>query len=212
MHTSLQLPMFAGTIKELVVSRMGIGVGPNSLLLSLRRVFGTNVRRIHLLREDVPPEERGQCIQSQAGWAYRTGTWRDNTSEVQLDEVEAMLCRYNRHARDVVLVEDGEFKEQDARAFMIRPCSTTHTNVYSHVREVLRHHRDGRLMMNDGLKGALDELYSGNYTVSGPSRDFLRLLVDRAGEYFPELEYISVCLWTTSIGRGNTTGTAQVVV
>jgi hypothetical protein len=179
------------------------------LLFTLRHFFGTNVQQIYLAHEEyLPREEEAEWVESpQTDRAYRTGAYGD-----PLWIVGSMLERFEDQPlgsmKAVIPCEDDEFKEQDARAFITQPYSTSghgvHANDYTtnHLsapfREVLRQHRDGRLMMNDGLKGALDKRYNGKHSIGRYPREIFKQLVQRGQIYFPDLEHISVCVRTRS--------------
>lgn len=199
-QTGPELPLFSGAVKEVVVSRLSCAREAKVLFFTLRHFFGTNIRRIYLSQEDYfsRDEEADWVVSPQTGRAYRTGAWGS-----PLKNVELMLTQFEDQPlvamKSAMRCEYGEFKEQDAQAFVTRPSRTPEhsTDLLVPFCEVFRQHRDGRLMINYGLKGGLDKR-SGTYTIDRFPQAIFKQLVQRGQIYFPDLEYISACVRTSS--------------
>ena len=197
-----QLPLFGGVTQDLILPSIDWDVTLEDLFSTVRHLFGTKIRRIHLTdpRQQSPqPPQPPQPLR--AKWISSTqtrGLYLSGQGEKDLGAVEWMLTRepfcslltpqtrYEYYTRPV----ESVFEHKDALAFRISaiqgwPFYQYHPNKLVQICEILRQHSDGQLKMNKGLFPA---------EIRGGAREKLRAFVCNAKEYFPDLEYVSACV------------------
>jgi hypothetical protein len=172
-----------------------LGYDAQQVLISMAQVFGTQVRRIHLCGvalADVSSgwhyfrSEQTARIYGLPYWWHLDPEWHWRLEEAINDQFPKLPTPAEYGHPQVNQHRVGEFADEDARVFMLGPC--TGTRRIDQYAEVIRQYPDGRTLMNSGVK---EHLAQYGYPTA-ISRDLLQQVAGLATRYFPLLEYISV--------------------